>query len=388
MYSFKDKLKIAKALASIFTHSATPSEEQTYRDWLEEDPTHQEMADRILSKETYEKNNLLMKSFPSQQAWEKIYPLLGEEKTSRRFSWRTALKYAALILLLLIPISYLIYNTIRVTEEPIDLIAPGARSGEVILSNGNTLRVPDGIIPEGAVKVFIIDDEGINYHIPDNKPQAKELKNVLRTHKGMEYNITLSDGTNVHLNAESKLTYPVCFNGKERVVQIEGEAYFDVAPDKNHPFVVQTSNATIRVTGTSFNVRDYPDEKTECITLVSGAVTLDSGGKELALTAGEHFVYDKATGKTSVNDVNTELYTSWQSGSFTFMNIPLEEVMAYLSKWYGCKYAFNDEKAKKVEIGGYLNRYENMNPIIDMIKGVNHVDIKQRDGVLHISYKQ
>lgn len=386
MHSFKDKLKIAKALASIFTHSATPNEEQIYRDWLGENPANQEIANRILSKETYEKNYLLIKSFPSQQAWEEIYPLLGEEKPVRCFPWRTSLKYTAFILLLVIPISYLLYNW--TAEEPIDIIAPGVRCGEVILGNGNTLHIPDGVLPEGMTKVFIIDNKGINYQIPDNKPQAKEQKNVLRTHKGMEYNITLSDGTNVHLNAESKLTYPVCFNSKERVVQIEGEAYFDVTPDKNHPFVVQTSNATIRVTGTSFNVRDYPDEKTECITLVSGAVTLDSGGKELALTAGEHFVYDKATGKTSVNDVNTELYTSWQSGSFTFMNIPLEEVMAYLSKWYGCKYAFNDEKAKKVEIGGYLNRYENMNPIIDMIKGVNHVDIKQRDGVLHISYKQ
>lgn len=388
MHSFKDKFKIAKALASIFTHSATPNEEQTYREWLEENPAHQEMADRILNKETYEKNNLLMKSFPSQQAWEKIYPLLGEEKPSRRFSWRTSLKYAALILLLLIPASYLIYINNKVAEEPIGIIVPGARSGEVILSNGNTLRIPDGVIPEGAVKVFIIDDEGINYHIPDNKPQAKELTNVLRTLQGMEYTITLSDGTSVHLNAESKLTYPVCFNGKERIVQIEGEAYFDVAPDKEHPFIVQTSNASIRVTGTSFNVRDYADEKTECITLVSGAVTLDSDGKELALTPGQHYIYDKTTGKSSVSDVDTEFFTSWQSGSFIFRNVPLEEVMPYLSKWYGCKYVFSDEKAKKVEIGAHLNRYKNMNPIIDIIKGINHVDIKQKEGVLHISYKQ
>lgn len=74
MNSFKDKFKIAKVLASLFTHSAIPEEEKTYRAWLEESPEHQEIAERILNKETYERNNRLMKDFPPQQGWEKIYP--------------------------------------------------------------------------------------------------------------------------------------------------------------------------------------------------------------------------------------------------------------------------------------------------------------------------
>lgn len=386
MNSFRDKFKIAKVLASLFTHSATPDEEKAYRVWLDESPEHRKMAERILNQETYEKNSLLMKSFPSQQAWEKIYPLLGEEKPARRFSWGRSLKYAALILLLLLPASYLIYNWVG--EEPIDVIAPGVSGGEVVLSNGNTLRIPDGALPEGATEIFIIDPKGINYHTPDNKPQVKEFKNTLRTLQGMECSITLSDGTKVHLNAESQLTYPVCFSSKERIVQIEGEAYFDVAPDKEHPFIVQMPHGSVRVTGTSFNVRAYPDEKTECITLISGSVTISSEDKEFALIPGQHYIFDKTSGKESVTDVNTELYTSWQSGSFVFLNVPLEDIMSYLSKWYGCKYVFNDEAAKNVKIGGYLNRYKNMNPIINMIKGTNHVDIKQQDGVLHISHKQ
>lgn len=386
MNSFRDKFKIAKVLASLFTHSATPDEEKAYRVWLDESPEHRKMAERILNQETYEKNNLLLRDFPSQQAWEKIYPLLGEEKPARRFSWGRSLKYAALILLLLLPASYLIYNWVG--EEPIDVIAPGVSGGEVILSNGNTLRIPDGALPEGATEIFIIDPKGINYHTPDNKPQVKEFKNTLRTLQGMECSITLSDGTKVHLNAESQLTYPVCFSSKERIVQIEGEAYFDVAPDKEHPFIVQMPHGSVRVTGTSFNVRAYPDEKTECITLISGSVTISSEDKEFALIPGQHYIFDKTSGKESVTDVNTELYTSWQSGSFVFLNVPLEDIMSYLSKWYGCKYVFNDEAAKNVKIGGYLNRYKNMNPIINMIKGTNHVDIKQQDGVLHISHKQ
>lgn len=388
MHSFKDKFKIAKVLASLFTHSAIPEEEKTYRAWLEESPEHQEIAERILNKETYERNNRLMKDFPSQQGWEKIYPLLGEEPSFHRFSWRRTLKYAALILLLIIPSSYLIYNWVQMAEEPFDVIAPGVRGGEVILSDGNTLRIPDGFLPEGATEVFIIDSLRISYHTPANKPLAEEQKNVLRTLHGMEYSIILSDGTSIHLNAETKLTYPVCFNGKQRIVQMEGEAYFDVAPDKEHPFIVQMPHNSIKVTGTSFNVRAYPDEQTECITLTSGSVTVDNEKEQFNLTPGQQFIYHKASGRDSIAEVDTTLYTSWQSGMFTFKGATLEEVMSYISKWYGCQYTFNNEKARKMKVGCSLNRYENMSPIIDAIKNLDNIDVKQRNGVLHISYVQ
>lgn len=386
MNSFKENFRIAKFLASLFTHSSIPEEEKAYREWINENPEHQKLAKRILNEETYEKNTQLIKSFSSQKAWDKIYPLLGGEKASGFLSWRKSLKYAALILLLIIPASYLIYNW--VAREPIGEIAPGTHGGELTLSNGNTFNLFDNVLPEGAAEMFIIDSKGINYQTPANKPKVKEIKNTLRTLHGMECHIVLSDGTKVHLNAESKLTYPICFNDKERIVQVEGEAYFDVAPDKAHPFIVQTPHTSIRVTGTSFNVRAYADEEVESTTLVSGAVKINSGNETYQLVPNHHYTYNKKTHANTVTNVNTELYTSWESGSFIFLNVPLENVMSYLAKWYGFKYTFEDETAKQVRIGASLNRYENMNPIIDMITELNLVNIKQREGILHISYKQ
>lgn len=386
MNSFKEKFKIAKILASLFTHSSTPEEEKNYHAWLDENPEHQKIADRILNKETYEENSRSIKSFSSQKAWEKVYPLLGGNQSGIVFSWKRSLKYAALILLLIIPASFLIYNW--TVGEQIGEITPGTRGGEITLSNGNTLRIPDGVFPEGATEVFVIDSKGINYQTPANKPQVKEIKNTLRTLHGMECHIVLSDGTKVHLNAESQLTYPICFSSKERIVQVEGEAYFDVAPDKEHPFIVKTSHASIQVTGTSFNVRAYADEEIESTTLISGSVKINSGNEVFELIPNQHYTYNKKTNTNTVTNVNTELYTSWESGSFIFLNVPLENVMSYLSKWYGFKYTFEDETAKQVRIGASLNRYENMNPIIDMITELNLVNIKQREGILHISYKQ
>ena len=387
MNSFKEKFKIAKILASLFTHSSTPEEEKAYRTWLDENPEHQKIADRILNKETYEENSQLIKSFSSQKAWDRISPLLGDRKSINLFSWKKSLKYAALILLLIIPASYLTYTWI--TEESISDITPGKLGGELTLSDGKTFDLSDNILlPENAAKVFVIDSKGINYQTPINKPQVKEIQNTLRTLQGMECLITLSDGTRVHLNAETKLTYPVCFSSKERIVQIEGEAYFDVAPDKEHPFIVKTSHTSIQVTGTSFNVRAYADEEMESTTLISGTVKISSGNEAFELVPNQHYTYNKSTNTNTVTNVNTELYTSWESGSFIFLNVPLENVMSYLSKWYGFEYSFDDETAKQVRIGAYLNRYANMNPIIDMITELNLVNIKQREGILHISYKQ
>jgi transmembrane sensor len=386
MNSFKEKFKIAKILASLFTHSSTPEEEKNYRAWLDEKPEHQKIADRILNKEAYEENNRLIKSFPSQKAWEKVYPLLGGNQSGTVFSWKKSLKYAALIILLLVPASYFIYHWI--SEETIRDITPGTLGGELILSDGKSFNLSDNNLPENAVRAFVIDSKGINYQIPANKPQVKEIQNTLRTLQGMECLITLSDGTRVHLNAETRLTYPVCFSSKERIVQIEGEAYFDVAPDKEHPFIVKTSHTSIRVTGTSFNVRAYADEDTESTTLISGTVRINSGNEAFELVPNQHYTYNKNTGTNTVANVNTDLYTSWESGSFIFLNVPLENVMSYLSKWYGFQYSFEDEAAKQVRIGAYLNRYANMNPIIDMITELNLVNIKQREGILHISYKQ
>jgi len=386
MNSFKENFRIAKILASLFTHSSIPEEEKAYHEWINENPEHQKLAKRILNEETYERNTQLIKSFSSQKAWDRIYPLLGGEKSSGFLSWRKSLKYAALILLLIIPVSYLLYNW--VSGEPIGEITPGTHGGELTLSNGTTFNLFDNILPEGATEVFIIDSKGINYQTPANNPKVKDIKNTLRTLHGMECHIVLSDGTKVHLNAESQLTYPICFNDNERIVQVEGEAYFDVAPDKTHPFIVQTPHTSIQVTGTSFNVRAYADEEVESTTLVSGAVKINSENDVFELIPNQHYTYNKSTNTNIVTNINTDLYTSWKSGSFIFLNIPLENVMSYLSKWYGFQYSFEDETAKQVRIGAYLNRYENMNPIIDMIKGLNLVNIKQREGILHISYKQ
>ena len=237
-----------------------------------------------------------------------------------------------------------------------------------------------------AISVLLVSALYISNNVGKTAPVLEMNKIVVPP--GQRANLTLSDGTNVWLNACSEMTYPASFSEDIRRVSLKGEAYFDVAPDKAHPFIVQTPHTSIRVTGTSFNVRAYADEEVESTTLISGAIEISSENEDYELIPNQHFVYDKNSRESTVSNVNTELYTSWESGSFIFMNVPLENVMSYLSKWYGFTYTFEDDAARQVQIGAYLNRYANMNPIIDMIMELNMVDIKQREGILHISYKQ
>ena len=185
----------------------------------------------------------------------------------------------------------------------------------------------------------------------------------------MEYTLTLSDGTRVYLNAESRLKYPVVFRGTERVVELSGEAYFKVSKDALRPFVVKMNGVNVRVLGTSFNVRSYADEGQVVTTLVEGKVKVN----DQDIVAGEQAVYSKNDGKTTVRQVEVEQYVAWQEGTFVFRNE---------------RFHFIDERAKEIRIGARFGRYDDMQPIVDMIKKTNLVEVLQTNRCLYISEKK
>lgn len=208
--------------------------------------------------------------------------------------------------------------------------------------------------------------------------------NQMETLTGMEYTLTLSDGTRVYLNAESRLKYPVVFRGTERVVELSGEAYFKVSKDALRPFVVKMNGVNVRVLGTSFNVRSYADEGQVVTTLVEGKVKVN----DQDIVAGEQAVYSKNDGKTTVRQVEVEQYVAWQEGTFVFRNERLENVMKTLGRWYGVEFHFIDERAKEIRIGARFGRYDDMQPIVDMIKKTNLVEVLQTNRCLYISEKK
>src|SRR5690606_33439973 len=141
---------------------------------------------------------------------------------------------------------------------------------------------------------------------------------VLTTPKGGQYQVTLPDGTNVWLNAASSLRYPMRFDGDSREVELEGEGYFEVVPDKRHRFIVHSKAHKVTVLGTRFNVNAYGNERTITTTLVEGSVEVSAGetAPQGVLGVGQQAVV--AEGQVAVNLVNVNYYTGWVSGRFTF----------------------------------------------------------------------
>ena len=174
----------------------------------------------------------------------------------------------------------------------------------------------------------------------------KQIPNIVSVNKGQRAGITLPDGTIVHLNSESKLTYTPDFNGKLREVVLEGEAFFEVTPNKEKPFIVKTSVFDVEVLGTSFNVSVYNDENIVETALMEGKVKLTMQGcpsKPVYLTPSQKFIYSRSDrqGTISIMEGDTEL--AWKQGILAFNAEPLEEVFRKIERWYGVTMHYDKE---------------------------------------------
>ena len=180
------------------------------------------------------------------------------------------------------------------------------------------------------------------------------------------------------------MRYPVVFREGERVVELEGEAYFEVAKDEMRPFIVRMNGSEIKVTGTSFNARAYGNEDEVVTTLVEGRVEVN--GRKIV--PGEQARCEVNTGNLTVKTVDVNRFIAWKEGYFVFRNERLEDVMKTLARWYGVEYHFLDEQSKNVRIGARFGRYDDMTPIIEMLRQTELVNVLQTNCSLYISQKK
>lgn len=174
---------------------------------------------------------------------------------------------------------------------------------------------------------------------------------------GQMSNITLPDGSTVLLNSGTKLVYSGNFNSGERIVNLSGEAFFDVAKDIAHPFTVKTNSLDLKVYGTSFNIQAYPEDKKSMTTLVEGSLGLiDKSGRDLLrLKPGENATYSDETKSLQVAKVNLDLYTSWKNGLVTFRNEKLKDVAKKIERWYNVEIVIkNDRIGEELYLGTIL----------------------------------
>ncbi|MFV0591719.1 MAG: FecR family protein [Draconibacterium sp.] len=179
-------------------------------------------------------------------------------------------------------------------------------------------------------------------------------------------NFTLPDGSTVYLNAGSTLSFPSRFEGDKRLVKLEGEAYFDVVKSK-YPFEVETSELTVDVYGTAFNVMNYDNELPE-VTLERGKVAVTStNGEQKFLNPGEQAQIDTSDQHISINVVETDLFTSWINNKLIFKDEPLEDIIKRLERWYNISIEIDDEMLAQKRINATLE-YESISEVMDLLE--------------------
>ncbi len=185
-------------------------------------------------------------------------------------------------------------------------------------------------------------------------------------------NVTLSDGSNVKLNAGSKILFNENFSGNKRNVSLNGQAFFDVARNENKPFVINTGNLQVTVLGTSFDVKAFNEDDFACITVVRGKVRVNSPEEEYILTPNEQAYFQKSTGKLIKKEVNAEDFVKWTNGTLYFNQTPVKEMVRQIERWYNVKIEVADpELLYKTVTGEYIN--EKLTAILNTLEFSLHV---------------
>lgn len=265
-------------------------------------------------------------------------------------------------------------NHANTTAQFIELrteFSPGSNKAVLQLANGKLIEL-------SSEHQSLIVGENLSYNdgtlLLDNFGN-QELDFLISTPKGGQYQIILSDGTHVWMNADSKLFYPKKFEGSIREVRLDGEAYFEVAENKEKPFVVKTENERVVVLGTHFNVNAYKEESTSRVSLIEGSVKVVlPNNYSKVLHPGQQTLVEE--NQLSVQIINLDEVIAWKKGEFMFNDENLESVMRKLARWYDLDIEVSPS-LKDISIWGSISRYDNFINVLKIIKMTdNQIKIK------------
>lgn len=390
MENIKNQIKNSELLAGKVLGSLSEAQQKALQEW-EQKTENKNLADDILNPEAFSLWKHNFRQVNTEKEWASFLAQMEGTTTDKSakvirlkiVKW--AVSVAAIFILGIAVFSLYKTNNSFDNYQTVEAstIVPGSSNAELILSNGSVVNLEEATqssINEG--KVVAENNKGILQYGNSAEEQAVESKiNTLKVPRGGEYQLVLSDGTKVWLNSETELSYSVPFVGEKRHVNLKGEAYFDVAPNKDMPFVVSSGNQEIQVLGTEFNVSAYPNENQTVTTLVEGKVQVANGQSEQKkyLLPNEQSILNKTTQNIEKHTVDVYPYIAWKDGRFVFNNVTLEEFLSKMSRWYNVEVVFNDESLKTIRFTGDLPRYNDMTSILKIIEAEMSVNIKVED---------
>ena len=260
-----------------------------------------------------------------------------------------------------------------IVQQPVD-VAPGREGAILTLADGKQImldQVKDSVVAlQGGVAARVVNGELVY-----EGKGSEAVFNSMSTPKGRQYNLTLPDGTQVWLNSESSIRYPTVFNGKQRRVEVTGEAYFSVSRNNKMPFIVNVDRqADIQVLGTEFNVNSYDNEASINTTLLEGSVRVKANKLSQILAPGQQAQISQDKKIRLVKEVDIDKVIAWKNGYFDFNDADLHEIMRQLERWYDIEVVYA-KPVQPVEFRGKLERSLSLSQVLE---GLQLMQVKFR----------
>lgn len=360
-----------KLIIKKLNETLSEEEEIIFSEWYNESSSHRKYFNSV--KQNYNKK---IENIDVEKGWLRLQERLSDSKPKVNY-WKYAAAAASIVVL--ISVGFL-FNKKETSKAPsiVDVnnsIQIGTDKAILTLEDGSSIELGKGKIYEA--DNYKSSGEELVYTAQNNS-DLEIVYNYLTIPRGGQFYIKLADGTEVWLNSESQIKYPVEFKeGKSREVElVYGEAYFDVSPSTNHngsKFKVINQNQVIEVLGTEFNVKAYKEEENIYTTLVEGKVTVGNSFFKENLIPNQQSKLNIKSNDVSVKTVETYNETSWRKGFFSFKSKSLKEIMVVLSRWYNIEIEFENTEVEKVKFNGVLSKRDKIEEILKSIKNTKFI---------------
>ena len=380
---FQAMQQISDLLLRRLQGSITEEENRKLSEWLAAQPAaDQEYYARMTSWPVIETELQKYDSIDDVTAEGMMKEWIEVSKPERRIMW--SYWAAAAVIILFIGAGTWYLNTQRNSNLPVasrykNDVLPGGEKAFLQLADGSTITLDSTtkgeLALQGNARIIKSDEGELVYESANNQ---KPVYNKIVIPKAGQYTLTLPDGTKVWLNAASSLRYPTAFTGNERVVELSGEAYFDVAQDANHHFRVNTNvpghkPMSIEVLGTEFNIQAYADDQALSTTLVNGKVSVNADNQTVVLAPGKQ-AYLSKDADIQVRDANMEAALAWKNGFIYMDSTDFREIMQQVSRWYDVDivYEGNVDKA----FNGKIPKAAKLSTVLKALESTGWVQFK------------
>ncbi|MFD2555250.1 FecR family protein [Sphingobacterium tabacisoli] len=381
-----DKIQtVEKLFYKIYTNTASIEERYSYYEMILEEPCAQHVK-KLMEKLMTEDTDV---SFSDEDRQTRVYTSIKEQLAFGQNVKRPVFKFywAAAVALLFLFFGIYQYQQVGPKDRADEMkqdIAPGNESATLILEDGREITLSNltsgEIDNDGGIKIFNDEHGQLTFNYLESEI-PKSGVNTIKTKNGQSYTIKLADGTKVWLNAASTLQFTAALEqGGTRQVQLQGEAYFEVAKDSKHPFIVHTSRQMIRVLGTHFNVSDYPNDDAGATTVLEGRVSVKNQTAEHILNAGEQAVTNRSG--TVVAKTDPKNTVDWQQGDFALNNVKIDDAIQKIARWYDVSIVYEGDIDKAMLTGGWVSKKQPLSAVLRAIESLDLVRFELKDRTL------